>query len=64
MLAKSITLSNLINDCVILARDAGRVVRATASHLALSTDTTKEDRKTEISQADFLIRQTYLHNLS
>ena len=56
MLAKSITLSNLINDCVILARDAGRVVRATASHLALSTDTTKEDRKTEISQADFLIR--------
>ena len=56
MLTKSITLSNLINDCVILARDAGRVVRATASHLALNSDTPKDQRKTEISQADFQIR--------
>ena len=31
MLTKQLTLSNLINDCVILAQNAGRVISSTVT---------------------------------
>ena len=66
MLSKTVTLSNLINDCVVLAKDAGRIVKNTVQYAATKQHPNAETVKNQsgISNADYLIRQTYLHNLS
>jgi len=85
---KTVKLSNIINDCVVLAQQAGNIIRQThksndlksmfrdkarlalrsiseeaaeSQHSALCEQVRKIDA---IEQADTLIRQTYLHNLS
>ena len=63
MLNKSLTLSNLINDCVILAQNAGRVISSTVS-APQSNGSAEVNKTAQILHTDQLIRQTYMHNLS
>lgn len=71
-----VKLSNLINDCVIMIQQAGQLVQKTnddmagagafaAARRAASRSAAKsQDRDQNIADVDFLIRQTYMHNLS
>ena len=50
MLTKQVTLSTLINDCVILAQNAGRVVKSSINGTtANSSDTRTVDKADRIA---------------
>lgn len=58
MLSKQVTLSNLINDCVVLAKNAGRILNTTVQGVeqAFTVPETIDDKKARITEADYLIR--------
>ena len=59
-----IKLSNLINDCVVMIQEAGQLVQKTNMKSSAFTRSSAINRKESIADVDFLIRQTYMHNLS
>lgn len=59
---KIVKLSNLINDCVVMMQQAGNLAQQT--HLESAFAGARASRQQKIEEADYLIRQTYMHNLS
>ena len=58
-----LSMTNLINDCVVMIQQAGQIVQQAHLESAFTPKGT-EARASNIAQADRSIRQTYLHNLS
>ena len=58
-----LSMTNLINDCVIMIQQAGQIVQQ-AHHENSFRPKDTDSRASNIAEADRSIRQTYLHNLS